>query len=103
MLKLNLENFAEEVEMSDKVVLIDLYADWCGPCKMLSPILVELEAEFPQVKFCKINVDEERALAEMFGVRSIPLIAVVKDNTFVDGIEGLVPKEQIAELLKAYL
>ena len=103
MLKLNLENFAEEVEMSDKVVLIDLYADWCGPCKMLAPIMEELETEFTEVKFCKINVDEERALTEMFGVRSIPLIAVVKDNTFVDGIEGLVPKEQIAELLKAYL
>jgi thioredoxin 1 len=103
MLKLNLKNFSEEVELYQGVAVIDLYADWCGPCKMLAPIMEELEAEFTEVKFCKINVDEERALAEMFGVRSIPLIAIVKDNTFVDGIEGLVPKEQIAELLKAYL
>ena len=92
MIKLNSENFKNEVEEYKGLVVIDLYADWCGPCKMLAPVLSEIEAETPDVKFCKVNVDEEPSLARMFKVESIPFVALVKDNTFLDMSVGLVPK-----------
>ncbi len=96
------ENFKTEVEEYKGLAVIDLYADWCGPCKMLAPVLHELEAEMPDVKFGKINVDNERSLAMMFKVQSIPMVALVKDNTFVDVSVGYVPKEKLAELIGKY-
>ena len=81
MIKITKENFEAEVEKCESLVVIDLYADWCGPCKMLAPVLLELEGEYPSVKFGKINVDEESELAAAFKVKSIPMIALVKDNT----------------------
>jgi thioredoxin 1 len=101
MTELNNTNFMNEIELSDKLCVIDLYADWCGPCRRLAPIMEELEAEYKgkAVKFCKVNVDKEPALAEMFGVKSIPLVAFVKDNTFVDYSEGLVPKAVLAQII----
>lgn len=96
------DNFKREVEEHDGLVVIDLYADWCGPCKMLSPILAELEAELPDVKFGKINVDDEPELAREFRVTSIPMIALVKDNTFLDMSVGYVPKSTLAELIDEY-
>ena len=103
MKEITISEFSEEIELSDKLCVIDLYADWCGPCRALAPILQELEAEFPKAKFCKINVDKEPALAEMFKVESIPLVAIVKDNTYLDFSEGLVPKESLKELISAYI
>ena len=94
------DNFQSEVENSDKLVLIDLYADWCGPCRMLSPVLAELEGEYPDVKFCKINVDNDPELARAFNVTSIPMVALVKNNTFVDMSVGFVPKENIIKLIE---
>ena len=96
MLIINKENFKSEVEEHDGLVVIDLYADWCGPCRMLAPVLAELEAENEGVKFCKINVDDEPELARAFNVTSIPMIAFVKDNTFVDVSVGYVPKATLA-------
>ena len=75
MINLTSLNFEEEVEQSDSLIVIDLYADWCAPCRMLAPILEELEREIPSAKFCKINIDSEPALAQMFRVESIPMIA----------------------------
>ena len=95
-------NFNAEVELSDKLCVIDLYADWCGPCRMLSRVLDELEQENPEVKFCKINVDSEPKLAASFNVTSIPLVALVKDNTFVDMSLGLVPKASLQKLIDEY-
>jgi thioredoxin 1 len=92
-----------EVELSDKLCVIDIYADWCAPCRALAPVLEELEREYPQVKFCKINVDKSRNLAEIFNVSSIPLVAIVKDNTYLDFSEGLVPKEALSKLIEAHL
>ena len=102
MTELSNTNFMNEVELSDKLCVIDLYADWCGPCRRLAPIMEELEAEYKEkmVKFCKVNVDKEPALAEMFGVTSIPLVALVKDNTFVDMSMGLVPKQTLKDLIE---
>ena len=102
MLVITEKNFETEVEKCDKLCVIDLYADWCGPCRMLSPILEELEGEYPEVKFCKINVDNEPALAGIFRVESIPLVAFVKDNTYLDMSLGYVPKEKLSAMIEQY-
>lgn len=94
------DNFKSEVEEHSGLVVIDLYADWCGPCKMLAPILSELESEYPDVKFCKINVDTEPELAREFKVTSIPMLAFVKDNTFADISVGYLPKATIAKKIE---
>ena len=102
MLTITKDNFKEEIENSDKLCVIDLYADWCGPCRMLAPVLAELEGEYPDVKFCKVNVDNEAEIARMFRVESIPLVAFVKNNTFVDMSMGYVPKANLAKLIEAH-
>ena len=101
MLKLTSNNFKTEVEEYKGLVVIDLYADWCGPCKMLAPVLEEIEKETPDVKFCKVNVDEEPNIARIFKVESIPFVALVKDNTFVDMSVGYVPKDKLVKLISA--
>lgn len=95
-------NFKSEVEEYEGLVVIDLWASWCGPCLMLAPTIDELEAEMPDVKFCKINVDDERELAMQFKIQSIPTVAIVKNNTFLDLSVGLVPKEKLAKLINEY-
>ena len=97
------DNFLAEVEEHKGLILIDLYADWCGPCKMLAPIIAELEGEYENVKFCKVNVDTEPELAALFRVESIPMLAFVKDNTFLDLSVGYVPKENIVALIEEYI
>ena len=94
------ENFEEEVEKCDRLAVIDLYADWCGPCRLLAPIIEELEREYPDVKFCKINVDEEPELTAMFKTESIPYIALVKNNTFIDFSIGYVAKATLVRLIE---
>lgn len=102
MLNLTSENFKKEVEEYNGLVVIDLWATWCGPCRMLAPVLDEIEAEMPDVKFCKINVDDEPELARLFKVESIPMVAVVRDNTFLDVSIGYVPKEKLVSLISGY-
>ena len=100
MLQITKDNFKAEVEEHEGLVVIDLYADWCGPCRMLAPILASLENEYTDVKFCKINVDDEPELAKSFNVSSIPMVAFVKDNTFVDVSVGLVPKDKLKAMIE---
>lgn len=100
MLILTDENFKAEVEEYKGTVLIDLYADWCGPCKMLAPTVEKLEGEFTEVKFCKANVDACPELVKLFKVESIPLIAIVKDNTYVDFSLGYVPEDTLRDLIR---
>ena len=102
MLALTKDTFEAEVEKHDGLVVIDLFATWCAPCRMLAPILEELEKEHPDVKFCKINVDEERELAEKFRVESIPMVAFVKDNTFLDMSIGYVQKENLEAMIREF-
>lgn len=102
MLTLTKDTFEAEVEKHEGLVVIDLFATWCAPCRMLAPILEELEKEYPDVKFCKINVDEERELAEKFRVESIPMVAFVKDDTFLDMSVGYVPKENLEALIREF-
>ena len=100
MIIITKDNFKSEVEEFSGLAVIDLYADWCGPCRMLAPILSELEEEYPEVKFCKINVDNEPELARAFNVKNIPMVAFVKDNTFCDLSVGYVPKEKLKALVE---
>lgn len=93
-------NFKEEVLNSDKLVLIDFWASWCGPCRMVGPIIDELAKELRDVKVCKVNVDEEPELASEFHIMSIPTLVVMKDGQVLRQSMGAKPKAQILDLLK---
>jgi thioredoxin 1 len=101
MLQITKDNFKNEVEEHQGLVVVDLYADWCGPCRMLAPIIASLENEYTDVKFCKINVDDEPELAKSFNVSSIPMVAFVKDNTFADVSVGLVTKDKLKAMIES--
>lgn len=96
----NATNF-EEIKASDKTVLLDFYADWCGPCRMVAPILEDIASERDDVVIGKINVDEEGALAQQFGVVSIPTLVVMKNGEIVHQSAGARPKTQILKLLES--
>ena len=93
------QNFSEEVMNSDKPVLLDFWAPWCGPCRMVGPILDEIAAERSDIKVCKVNVDEEVELAATFRVASIPTLLVIKNVKVVNQSIGARPKQQILALL----
>lgn len=95
------QNFENEVMNSDKPVLLDFWAGWCGPCKMLSPVIDEIADEtVGQVKVAKINVDEQTELARQFKVMSIPTLVVIKDGQVVNKKVGVLPKENILDMVK---
>ena len=100
VLKVTKNNF-EEIKASEKPVLLDFYADWCGPCRMVSPIVDEIAAENPQYTIGKINVDEEQELAEKFGVFSIPTLVVLKNGNLVSQAAGARPKAHIIAMLES--
>ena len=93
-------NFEDEVLKSDKTVLVDFWAEWCGPCRMLGPVLKEIADENEEtLKVCKVNVDEEPELAKQFGIMSIPFVASFKNGEIYKTSVGAQPKDQILELL----
>ena len=99
VLTVSKNNYQEEVASSQKKVLLDFWAPWCGPCRMVSPILEEIAAERPDIKVGKVNVDEQPELARQFGVSSIPTLVVMKNGKIVNQAMGARPKSQILALL----
>lgn len=96
----NKNNFKSEVLESDRPVLVDFFANWCGPCRMLAPLLDEIAAEHPEYKIVKINVDEESELAAAFEVMNIPSLFVLKDGKVQNRAQGLKPKAQLLALFE---
>ena len=99
VIKVNKDNF-DEVIKDERVLLLDFYADWCGPCRMLSPIVDKIAEEHPEIKVCKVNVDEEEELAMRFEVMSIPTLVVIKNGEVVNKSVGALPEARILAMFK---
>lgn len=104
MLEINKDNFEEEVVNSDTPVIVDFWAEWCPPCKMLGPVFEELSKEYEgKLKFAKVNVDGNQDLAGRFEVRGIPTLILFKEGKEVDRVSGFMPKEQLKEKIDEIL
>ena len=104
VINLTSENFENEVINADKPVLLDFYADWCGPCKMLSPVLSEIADKYADVlRVAKVNVDDEPELAMKFKVSSIPMLVLFKNGKIISTSVGYRPKDEILNELKLYM
>ncbi len=99
--KINEKNFEQEVLNSEKKVLLDFWAPWCGPCQMLGPVIDQIADARSDIKVCKVNVDEERTLAKRYRVMSIPTLLVIENGQVVKKSVGGQPKEQILAMLQA--
>jgi thioredoxin 1 len=99
VININQNNFQEEVIRSDKPVLLDFWAPWCGPCRMVGPIVEEIAQEREDIKVAKVNIDEQSALASRFKIMSIPTLVVIKEGKIVNQAVGARPKNAILDLL----
>lgn len=98
-IKLTESNFEKEALRSDRLVLVDFWAEWCGPCRMLAPVISEIAEEHPEWKVCKVNVDEESELAARYGVSSIPTVIRMENGADVAKSVGYLPKEALLDEL----
>jgi thioredoxin 1 len=96
---MTLENY-QSIIAENNMVIIDFWAEWCGPCKMFSPIFDKLAAENPEVKFCKVNTEEQQELSGMFGIRSIPTLAFFREEVLLHQQSGALPPEQMNAAIK---
>ena len=101
-LKFNDANFASDVLEAKELVVVDFYADWCGPCKMMAPIIDELANQYTDVKIGKLNVDDSPQTSKNYRVMSIPTILLIKDGQVVESIVGLVSKAQLVDKINAH-
>lgn len=92
-------NFSKEVLKSDKPVLVDFWAEWCGPCRMVGPVVEEIAKEYDNVKVCKLNVDENQSTASRYGVMSIPTLILFEDGKVKNKVTGYMPKAQLVKKL----
>lgn len=100
IINLTKDSYHNEVMGTEKVVVIDFWATWCGPCKMMAPVVEEIAKDYPDVKVCKVNVDEEPELSNAFKIVSIPTIVVIKNGEIIDSVVGYRPKEDIEKIIK---
>lgn len=100
VVKLTTENFEQEVLQAGQTVLVDFYADWCGPCKMMGPVVEEISNEETAVKVCKINIDEEMDVAQKYGVMSIPTFIAFKNGEIAGKQIGAVPKSRLQDMIR---
>ncbi len=98
VINLTSENFENEVIQSDKTVLVDFFANWCAPCRVMSSVVDEIAEDHPEIKVCKINVDEQPQLAARFSVESIPTLIVFKNGSAVKSAVGSMPKRAVLEM-----
>ena len=99
VINVSMNNFRQEVLESEKIVLLDFWAPWCGPCRMLGPIIDEIAQEHPEIQVVKVNVDEEQELASEFQVISIPSLFVLEKGKIINQSLGVKPKQQILDML----
>ncbi len=100
LINVNTDNFEEEILDAQQTVILDFWAEWCGPCMMLAPVLHEVAEENADITVGKVNVDEEPALAQAYGISSIPTLVVIKNGKEVKRSVGVIPKAKIEELVK---
>ncbi len=100
VVKVSKDNFEQEVLQSDKPVLVDFWAAWCGPCKMLSPLVDQISEENDDIKVCSIDVDAEGELAAQFGVQAIPTLLAFRNGEIVNRNTGFIPKDRVLALVK---
>lgn len=100
IINLTKDSYHNEVMETEKVVVIDFWATWCGPCKMMAPVVEEVAKDYTDVKVCKVNVDEEPELSNAFKIVSIPTIVVIKNGEIIDSVVGYRPKEDIEKIIK---
>ena len=100
LINVNTANFEEEILDAQQTVILDFWAEWCGPCMMLAPVLHEVAEENADITVGKVNVDEEPALAQAYGISSIPTLVVIKNGKEVKRSVGVIPKAKIEELVK---
>ena len=99
VIEINDINFEEVIKENDKV-LVDCFANWCGPCRMLSPVIDELSEEIKEVKFCKLDVDDNEEIARKYGIMSIPALLYFENGNLISKSVGFKPKEEIKEIFK---
>ncbi|ASW43612.1 MULTISPECIES: thioredoxin [Eubacteriales] len=100
---LNAKDFETEVLKNNGLVVVDFWANWCGPCKMMAPVLESVSEEFKEVSFTKVDVDQNGALADQYDILSIPTLLIFKDGNFLDKLVGFTPKEVLIEKIKKNL